>query len=205
LACETDFVARTDAFRRLAAQIAATALINASTEGQTTLEDLMSAPLMPHPTATADDLAYKDLATTVQDAILDATLQLKENIQLVQAVVYTAHDPAHACVAGYAHGGDAYTGRIAALVSFSAAHAHGNEAKVSKLCRGVAQHIVGMGPRDTTELLKQDYLLGGGTVASVLSQATKDWQVHLSVRAFERWSVDEGVEADVTPSVTHLF
>jgi translation elongation factor EF-Ts len=182
LACETDFVARTDAFRRLAAQIAATALINASTEGQTTLEDLMSAPLMPHP-----------------------TLQLKENIQLVQAVVYTAHDPAHACVAGYAHGGDAYTGRIAALVSFSAAHAHGNEAKVSKLCRGVAQHIVGMGPRDTTELLKQDYLLGGGTVASVLSQATKDWQVHLSVRAFERWSVDEGVEADVTPSVTHLF
>jgi len=118
LGCETDFVAKTDEFQALAAEVAAAA---ANHPGATTPEALLDVPLG---------------AGKVRDRLQDAIAKLGENVVL-RRVVHLAV-PGDGVVGGYVHAG----GKLGVLVGLLAGEGPG----VGTLARDLAMHVAAADP-----------------------------------------------------------
>lgn len=125
LACETDFVARTDEFQKLASDLAA---IEAAPETDPNA-DLLS---MPHPS---------DPSRTVADAISDLIGKLGEKIVLKRAAKITTDTGA---VGVYVHTG----GKIGVLVELACkSNAAASSGEVAELARDIAMQIAWGNPQ----------------------------------------------------------
>ncbi|KAI9259511.1 elongation factor TS-domain-containing protein [Phascolomyces articulosus] len=222
LNCETDFVSRNDVFKNLASRIAATSLLlhdpSTAAVEEIPIESLLHSPLMPHPDQPTDDI---DVASgkTVNEIIVETIGKLGENITLRRAAIAVANG----ATAGYAHGGDATTGKIGGLAALQPLKVSNlNESQVTaltKTARQVARQAVGFKPiflnkeEIPTEELnaqsdkkqyisesvlnEQSYLLNPDiTIAEHVSKAAQDAGISegATVSGFVRWEVGEGIE-----------
>ncbi|KAI8377643.1 elongation factor TS-domain-containing protein [Radiomyces spectabilis] len=222
LNCETDFVSRNDVFKHLASRIAATSLLLHEPSSvqkrpieNISVEDLLKAPLMPHP----DQKDSADIGKSIEESIVEAIGKLGEKITLRRVAVV-----ADGVSAGYVHGGDAVTGKMGGLavleplkVTASELQASSGEA-LAKCARQVARQVVGFSPSylhaddvpkdvlesqsDRDENLRSNVLNEMGyllkpdqTVAEFVNQSAKDTGVEgAAVVDYVRWQVGEGIE-----------
>jgi elongation factor Ts len=119
LACETDFVARTDDFTKLAADLARTV---AGDPGAASAEALSQAPID---------------GEKVADRITAAIARLGENILIKRAAQVAA--PESGLVGGYLHAG----GKLGVLVALSAAK---GGADLAPLAKDLAMHVAAADP-----------------------------------------------------------
>lgn len=169
---ETDFVAKNPIFADMVAGVGATALFLHSVGGagmpagvlhEVDVANVLSSPLMPHPTAEMNDETPPELSKTVGDAIAEVVGKVGENIQLKRIAVaggtvqgnhlQLTGGYVHSAGAGNASGSSNLQGRIGALVVVDA---KGDMAilqakKITQLAKNLAQHIVGFAPKYVRE------------------------------------------------------
>ncbi|KAF7730582.1 Elongation factor Ts, mitochondrial [Apophysomyces ossiformis] len=224
LNCETDFVSRNDIFKNLASRIAATSLLlhesAAAKPGRPKIEsvpqeNLLNAPLMPHP-----EQVDTELNKTVQESIVETIGKLGENIALRRAAAVEG-----GVSAAYVHGGDGSAGKMAGLAvlmprGVSMAELGETEgAALAKTARQVARQVVGYSPLYlkeeevpkatleaqsdpaeyvcSTVLTKQPFLLKPDqTVAEYVDQAARDAGIKdgAEVVDYVRFQVGESIE-----------
>ncbi|KAI7906414.1 elongation factor TS-domain-containing protein [Cokeromyces recurvatus] len=221
LNCETDFVSRNDVFKNLASRIAATSLLmhesslsnKACSIENIPIDDLLNAPLMPHPSETELNSAH--IGKTIKESIVETIGKLGENITLRRAAVVS-----EGVSASYIHGGDANSGKIGGIAVLQPKKVTNltelNEANIDtllKTARQVARQVVGFNPtylnskdipdsvlqaqtnleefEETHVLNKQKYLLNPElTISEYVNQAADGAEVI----DFIRWEVGEGIE-----------
>ncbi|KAI8377313.1 elongation factor TS-domain-containing protein [Blakeslea trispora] len=217
LNCETDFVSRNDVFKNLASRIAATSLLihdsSSAAQGRRLIEsiavdDLLNAPLMPHPNDTELDTA--DVGKTVKETIVETIGKLGENIALRRAAVV-----AEGISACYIHGGDANSGKMGGIAILQPKKIVSDEKAadaLTKTARQVARQVVGFNPtylntedipdserqaqtnltefEETHVLNKQKYLLNPDITIAQHAEQDADAEIV----DFIRWEVGEGIE-----------
>jgi len=189
LNCETDFVGRSELFSHLALRIANTHLF---VNPQNSLQALLEAPLFP---LDSSDTSAQSLESTVQQQIIASVGKCGENIQLRRCESFGDFETqSNTVINGYIHtaADSAYDriGRIGALVKIETDTQLSSldRAECVGLCKKLAQHVVGFHPlrlssaspdQDETSLLKQHFLMGGGTIENVLDSYSKKWNTKL--------------------------
>jgi elongation factor Ts len=234
---ETDFVARNPIFCDLVTQIGATSMFlhSAGGTGQTTgalqnvvPEDVLQAPLLPHPEMELGGETPIEFTKTVAETIAEVVGKVGENIKLRRITVTGGKVEGQALqlTGGYVHStsGGTTQGRIGALVVVDAegGSAIVHRRKVAQLAKNLAQHIVGFAPKvanetdfdrsavpdedkqrmaedpkaleahmDEVVLARQQFFMGGGTVADVLEKMGQELGLKIRVTGFVRYGVAE--------------
>ena len=206
LNCETDFVARSQAFGELAQRVGITHLFFGS-EGDLGMVGL--APLMPL------DNTRVVPEKSVQESIVELVGKLGEKMEWRRGILQEASSEQE-CVNGYVHGiSDASLpsnlGRMAGLVTLQVQSpvpmTKEQRDRVFLLARKMAQHVVGFNPKSLLPepnaepedaLMNQSFLLGGGTVSQVLNaESCRLGLDHVSIKDFSRMECGEGIEKQV--------
>ncbi|KAF9041796.1 hypothetical protein BDZ89DRAFT_1060162 [Hymenopellis radicata] len=213
LNCESDFVARTDDFGRLANSIARTVAESAKTTPTASFTSLVLPDIL--------QLPLFDSQKTVEASILDIIARIGENISLrrATAVSYTP-DPAltgeATRVGCYAHNASPefpLQGKIAAISRISLRSPKLGEnlsnpkfvEDLERLDYAVARQVVGFNPTavgdatssDEMHLYAQPFMMYGGPEASmlvrdVLAEWREKWELQAcDVDGFVRWQVGE--------------
>ncbi|KAL1918812.1 uncharacterized protein VTP21DRAFT_2834 [Calcarisporiella thermophila] len=216
--CETDFVSRNEVFKKLVTQISSTALF-ASEEpsimtrryiAELPVDTLLTAPILPHPNSTEIPESL-----SVSEGMAETVGRLGEKITLRRAAVAKTSTQDRKIVSGvYAHGGDQSTGNIGSLVVLGLKNTtHSPSDTIKKLARNLARQVVGFNPKcvrdedaiipdgvskeeylSSSVLLRQDYLLGGGSVQEIVASTSAQEGVEIEVLDFVRWEKGEGIE-----------
>ncbi|KAJ7597452.1 elongation factor TS-domain-containing protein [Mycena floridula] len=207
LNCETDFVARTDQFTRLAAEIARSVATNSRTSSAV-FQAVDMAELLDYPLA--------DSSLTVKSAILDLVGRTGENVTLRRATTLTHEGeptkPIH--IGSYVHNASKQfpnQGRIATLTALSLQSSQLSElfsdatfiSELGIMERALGRQIVGFGPTairegdDDTVLYNQLFAMIGGekaqfTVRQVLAEWKQQWKLEeLEMSDFVKWEVGQ--------------
>ena len=199
LSCETDFVARTPLFQQLALRIAQTALFLHTPDpvprfNTVNVEDVLSLPILQEPASSENQGTAPDSqrdVETVAEAIKQRSGHLGERIQLRRGVVVSTNQ--HAFVAAGVHGfgsmlmttppsstismkmGVGKMGALAVLGKRSELDV--SDERFQVFAAQLAQHIIGMKPRDELTLLQQPFLFDQSkTVSDVVAAMSKEQQ-----------------------------
>ncbi|KAJ3415169.1 Elongation factor Ts, mitochondrial [Chytridiales sp. JEL 0842] len=215
--CETDFVSRGDVFKGF---VASTRDLLASSP---TIPLIPPSPDQSKKISLFNDMSVAEwLETqTIQDKPLKEHIiytigKVGENIRIRRALSTTVpsadSSTAQTFYGGYAHGASDNMGRLAALVALqvspSSKVSPNLTTEAQKLAKQMAQQVVGFGPSvvdeselssadgvdlDSAVLLRQGFMMGGGTVAEVLEEFGKKHGVEAKVLEFKRYELGEGI------------
>jgi elongation factor Ts len=216
--CETDFVSRGDVFRGfvsntrdlLVSSSQAPVPSPSSLFGDVSVSEWVETSL-----ASAEAGAGPE---TLKERIITTIGKVGENIKIRRAIKssspLSSSSEAQVFYGGYAHGSGDGMGRLAALVALqvsSKSSPLSSEAstEAQKLSKQIAQQVVGFAPTvvdeselpagspaedlDSVVLLRQGFLMGGGTVAEVVKAFGDKFGVEARVVEFKRYELGEGI------------
>ncbi|KIY73503.1 elongation factor Ts, mitochondrial [Cylindrobasidium torrendii FP15055 ss-10] len=211
LNCESDFVARTEQFGRLAQSIARTVSEHGTETSTPTFQSLSAEELL--------QLPLFESSKSVEASITDTIAMLGENITLRRAanLFYTPEDKVAARVGAYAHGPPIKAfpmqGKMGALslasIRMSELSKQLEDPKFveefNHINSALAKQIVGFSPTavgtststDEAHLYAGQFMMYGGEDASlpvheVLDKWRKKWSLeNFNVDAFLRWQLNE--------------
>ncbi|KAL0581052.1 Elongation factor Ts, mitochondrial [Marasmius crinis-equi] len=217
LNCESDFVARTDDFARLAADIAQTVAQNTGVSATSAFSTLDVAALLETPLVSS-----QRSGATVGNSIVDLIARIGENITLRRAALLSPARQAGTGfrAASYIHNplpNSSSQGRIGTLALLSLRSARLSEllkeeallSELAKFERALCRQIVGFRPLSVQEpvtsdagedsiLYKQPFGMIGGEKASLpVRQVMDEWQKE---RGFDEFGVSEFVRWEVGQS-----